>query len=296
MNQSRLFFVTAFALVTALSCVAQQVKPHGDMPGIQIGNEKLEVKPEVAERWRRRASVSTKTPRSSELSKARVRQLAKEFGLLNRTAMNPNLAFTDEDIDYWYNRKLAEAGLVLEFSARRLILEQADEQRIAIGDRKVLDQAVQQVIPLLQKSAPDPISSTIACAGDTSQELVKQSWDALRNKEYDKALACTDRAIKKWTRQADTQQLKAATGDCNETPKPEDQKPYFTANWALSDIATSWFIRGEVFYEQAKWRLAREAYKNVLDKYHCAFTLSREGLFWRTADAAQEKYDEIRLK
>jgi hypothetical protein len=296
MNRSHLLLLTTFALVTALPCVAQQVKPYGDMPGIQIGNEKLEVKPEVAERWKKRASVSTKTPRSNEPSKARVRELAKEFGLLNKTDMNPNLAFTNDDIDYWYNRKLDESGLALEFSARRLILEQADEQRIAIADRKVLDQAVQQVIPLLQKPAPDPISNTIACAGNTSQELVKQSWDALRNKDYDKALACTDRAIKKWSRQADTQQLKAATGDCNETPKPEDQKPYFTANWALSDIATSWFIRGEAFYEQAKWRQAREAYKNVLDKYQCAFTLSWEGWFWRTADAAQEKYDEIRLK
>ena len=296
MNRSRLFFVTAFAVVTALPCLAQGVKPYGDTPGIRIGNEKIEVKPEVAERWRKRVSVSTKTPRNNELSKARVHELAKEFGLFNKTDMNPKLAFTNDDIDYWYNRKFGESGLVLEFSARRLILEQADEQRIAIGDRKVLDQAVQQVIPILQKPAPDPISTTIACAGDTSQELVKQSWDALRNKDYDKALACTDRAIKKWSRQADTQQLKAATGDCNETPKAEDQKQYVTANGALSDIATSWFIRGEVFYEQANWRLAREAYKNVLDKYHCAFTMSREGWFWRTADAAQEKFDEIRLK
>jgi tetratricopeptide (TPR) repeat protein len=296
MKRFQLLLLTAFALVTAFPCVAQQVKPYGDMPGIQIGNEKLEVKPDVTERWRKRASVSPKTPRGNEPSKTRVQELAKEFGLLNKTAMNPNLAFTNDDIDYWYNRKLDESDLALQFSARRLILEQADEQRIAIADRKVLDQAAQQVIPLLQKPAQDPISSTIACAGDTSQELVKQSWAALLDKDYDKALACTDRAIKKWSRQADTQQLKAATGDCDETPKPEDQKPYFTANWALSDIATSWFIRGEVFYQQAKWKQAREAYKNVLDKYHCAFTLSREGWFWRTADGAQEKYDEIRLR
>lgn len=296
MNLPHGFYVVALILVTALTSVAQQVMPHTQKIEIQIADKTLEVKPEITERWKKRISGSPKTSRSNEPLKARVQELAKEIGLLNKTSMNPNLAFTNEDIDYWYNRKLDESNLLLEFSARRLILDQADEQRIAIADRKVLDQAARQVIPLLQKPAPDPISGTILCPGDTSEEFVKQSWDALKNKDYAKAFACTDNAIRKWSRQADNQQLKAANNGCSETPQPEVPKAYFTANWALSDIATAWFIRGEAFREQAKWGQAREAYKTVIDKYHCAFTWEPKGWFWRTADTAQEKYDEIRLR
>ncbi|HXQ33890.1 MAG TPA: hypothetical protein VN843_07755, partial [Anaerolineales bacterium] len=289
MNLSRAFFVVALILVTALTSMAQQVVPHNQKLEIQIADKTLEVKPETTERWKKRISVAPTTPRSNDLSKARVQELAKELGLLNKTTTNPSLAFTNDDIDYWYNRKLDESSLLLEFSARRLILEQADEQRIAIADRKVLDQAAQQVIPLLQKPAPDPISGTILCPGDTSEEFLKQSWDALKIKDYAKAFACTDNAIRKWSRQADNQQLKSANSGCTETPSPEVPKDYFKGNWALSDIATAWFIRGEVFREQAKWGQAREAYKTVIDKYHCAFTWEPKGWFWRTADAAQEK-------
>lgn len=294
MNVSRALFVTTLVLVTALTNLSQQVIPHSHK--IAIGDKTLEVKPAKTDDWKRKVSGATKTSRSTDPSKARVQELAKEFGLFNKTAMNPHLAFTNDDIDYWSGRKINEATLILEFSARRLILEQADEQRIAIADRKVLAQAAQEVITLLQKPTPDPISSTIFCSGDSSEEFVKQSWDALDNKDYEKVLACTNNAIRKWSRQADSQQLKAAAKGCGEPPLPEEDKAYFTANWALSDIATAWFIRGEALREQAKWSQAREAYKNVIDKYSCAFTMSRKGYFWRTADAAQEKYEEIRLK
>ncbi|HKO95731.1 MAG TPA: hypothetical protein VJU86_01985 [Pyrinomonadaceae bacterium] len=210
--------------------------------------------------------------------------------------MNPRLVFTTEDINYWFTKKLDESRLTLEFAARKLILEQADEQRVVISDRKMLDEAAQQVMPLLQKPPVDPLSDGLRCAGDTSDAFVKQSWDALTSKDYEKAFICTNNAINKWTRQADTQQLKATNNACADTPQPAELKSYYATNWALSDIATAWFIRGEAFRQQAKWAQARQAYKTVIDKYHCAFAWDARGWFWRTADTAQEKYDEIRLK
>jgi len=265
---------------------------------IELGGKKIDVTQENIEELQRKISKPMRAHGAGALTRARVEKLAREFGLLEKTETNPHLAFLENDISYWHKQNLDENRLQLEFAARKLVLESADKQRVAISDKETLSLAARQIIPILQKerNVDVPDINRIACEGDTSQRLTEQSWEGLKIKNFEKTLACTSNAIKKWSRQADTQQTKAANGGCSEPPQPTDLKSYFASNWALSDIATSWFIRGEVFYQQGKWAEAKEAYKTVVDKYHCAFAWDPRGWFWRTADSAQEKYDEIRLR
>ncbi|HXI24616.1 MAG TPA: hypothetical protein VNG71_12195 [Pyrinomonadaceae bacterium] len=259
-----------------------------------IGEKRIGIAEERLSEWRKKTSPSSGQSAATAVSRARLEALAKQFGLMEKTKTNPQLVFLADDIALWEKQHLDETRLVLEFAARRLILEEADRQGVLIPSKQVLAQAALEVIPLLQSQASS-VSQNLVCAGDTSEEFVKQSWAGLKS-DTAKSLACTDKTIRKWTRQADDQQIMATKADCSNPPSSADLKTYFGSSWALSDVATSWFIRGEAFYQQKKWPEAREAYKTVVDKYHCAFTWDPRGWFWRTADGAQEKYDEIRLK
>ena len=285
-----------FVAATGLGNSQQGVMPYP--PQITIGEKKIIVSQESINTWRSKAR-STAASAGPRGSRGSVAALARDFGLMKKTASNPTLAFDTEDITYWEKRKLDETNLALEFAARKLILEEADLQGIKIPGREALSQAASQVIPLLkeqQKNDQSSLLGAVVCTGRTSQEFVTQAWEEL-TKNPQKSLLCSDKTIQKWTRQADAQQAKATREGCSDPPPSSDFKSYSAAYWALSDVATSWFIRGEVYSQQAKWPEARAAYKTVIDKYRCAFTWDQGGgWFWRTADSAQEKYDEIRLK
>jgi hypothetical protein len=303
-----LFVSLALALTTTLTFKTSSQIPvlpyNHKMEKVAVGSSEIEVQHEDIDKWRRRIPKPTRlSPVRSSGGNAifteRVRELAREFGLMEKTEVNPDLVFVDKDINYWRDRRLDEGRLGLEFAARKLILETADRQRVKIPNREILSQAARQIIPMLEKAEQEAVARTInsaICKGNTSQEFTRQSWEGLKTGDFAVVMACTNSNIKKWSRQADAQQAKASASGCGDTPQPTDLKPFSASNWALNDIATSWFIQGEVFYQQGKWAEAREAYKTVIDRYPCAFTWNPEGFFWRVADAAQEKYDEVRLK
>ncbi len=238
-------------------------------------------------------SVRPNSATAPAVSQRRVEQLAREAGLMAKSAINPDLVFVNDDIKHWYQQNLDEDRLYFEFAARRIILDEADEQKVVIATKKIFADIVKQVIPLINKP---PVMDSIICKGDTSEELARHAWAALEANDLEKVIACSNVAIRKWTTQADSQQLKAASASCSETPKPSELKSYFESNWALSDIATLWFIRGQAFRQKAKWNEAREAYSVVVNKYQCAFAWDSRGWFWRTADGAKEKMEEIRLQ
>jgi hypothetical protein len=246
-----------------------------------------------------------------KLSKDDVMKLAEDLGLLERSRVNPGLVFRDDDARELSNRPLDETQVRLELAARKAVLEAADRQGVVISNAANLSQAVSIVLPIIVAQDPTvrgesrPANSAdqskqqpaiCGTSGDTSQVLIEHAWDALNKKSYDQAAACAQVAITKWSRQADQEQARAFKDGCQETPSAEQKENYFRLNWALSDIATGWFIRGEAFYGNKQWAQAREAYKRVIDSYSCSFTWDPRGWFWRTADVAQEKYDEIRYK
>ena len=287
--------VLILGLITVTKVASQNVLPHNHK--INLNGVSIDVSKEDTDSWRKKLTKAKQAQDTRVELTEKIESLANDFGLMVKTKLNPHLVFKNDDISYWQKQKLDARSLELEFAARKLILESADKQQVKISDKEKLAEAVRQIIPILQEepSPTIPDTSEITCDGDTSEKFISQSWNSLETGKLEKALACTNRAISRWARQADEQQTKAAKEGCN-TPKPEDLKAYFSANWALSDIGTSWFIRGEVLSRQRKWSEAREAYKMVIDKYPCAYTWDTRGWFWRTSDAAQEKYDEIRRK
>lgn len=155
MNQVHLLTLLLVLVVTALpQSVRAQNSGSGAEIEIKVGEQKLEVKQETIARWKKTISTTTFPHRPKELGRAKVRALALRFGLykLYRSVLDPAKGFTNDEAEYWDRQNLDDDRLVLELAARALVLEQADDQKIVISDRKTLTQAVNHVIPLLKKT------------------------------------------------------------------------------------------------------------------------------------------------
>ena len=140
------------------------------------------------------------------------------------------------------------------------------------------------------------------CAGgDTSQDLIRKAWDALNankggmdSKMFEKALACAKVTITRFAGDADAQQAaRLQTGDCKKTPTKEERDAYFSSNWALSDVAAAWFIRGQVLQQQRNCKEAKEAYQIIVAKYSCAYIWDSRGWFWNAAKGVDQELKNL---
>ena len=138
-------------------------------------------------------------------------------------------------------------------------------------------------LPTTPPTLPPPL-----CEGSTSSELIGKAWAG----DPQTRLACTQLIITRWTSAADAQQAeKVKNGICTATPDPNDTRAvanFFAAYYAVNDVGTAWYLRGEAFKSLGRTTEASEAYKTVIDKYSCAYALAADGKsFWRVADAAK---------
>lgn len=92
------------------------------------------------------------TVASEDLGKAQIKELAKMFNLLERRKVNQHLRYYDGDISYWYEQGLSLSELILQFWARKVVLDAADRDGTKISDQGTLSWAATRVIPLLRRS------------------------------------------------------------------------------------------------------------------------------------------------
>ncbi len=142
------------------------------------------------------------------------------------------------------------------------------------------------------KPTPTLTNTPFPCEGDTSSgESIEEMFRWYNQGDYEKALVCINEIERRWTVQAKEQQAKKQGFDCLYTPNPDDQAEvdrFWAEYWALNDVGTSWFVRGEIFRSQGRCSEAEEAYMMVINEYSCAFTWDPKGWFWRT----QEGYSQ----
>jgi hypothetical protein len=283
-----------------------QVRPGPDLNQriivIPVGGVDFKLKKEVVEKTR-----VAKPPFKPEV----VTSLVRHYRLDKKSKINPELVFGPEEISNWKNKNLDRETLRLEFAARKLILDAADDQKVKIRDQEMLSIAARAVIPYLQDSPKSASVSSeppreqqvdlpnVICGSkqdDTSEILIRMAWDAfnankggMAHKNFEKALACAKVAIDRFSPDADEQQAaRLQASECKKTPKPTDKDAYFASYWALSDVSAAWFIRGQVFEQQSNCKDAREAYQLIIAKYNCAYIWDPKGWFWNAARGADE--------
>jgi hypothetical protein len=166
----------------------------------------------------------------------------------------------------------------------------ADDQ-ITITDNSVADAS--QPVPVPQNSDQAATTETIPAAaapidfGDyKSETLVGKAWTALAGNDLDSVLAYTNKCISMYAKQAKDMQASLteyASGSNDDIFK----------YWALNDVATAYFIQGEAYRTANKKSEAKDAYSKVVSDYSFGQCWDPQGWFWKPAEAAQKKLNEM---
>lgn len=117
--------------------------------------------------------------------------------------------------------------------------------------------------------------------GDSSSEtLTVKAWKALAEKKYPELFAYTSRCVELYADEA-----KRMNGEMT------DYEPSATAaqKWALNDVGTCLFIKGEAYVNLERYPEAVKAYRAVVDDYKYAQCWDPKGWYWRPAEVAEKK-------
>lgn len=133
------------------------------------------------------------------------------------------------------------------------------------------------VMPSLQAAEVD--------FGDhTSSTLTSRAWDALGRGELDAALAYIARCTELY--EAEAHRMQAAQ---NAFAPPATAATL----WALNDVGTCLFIKGEVLLKQGDRAGAKAAFERVVREFGYSQCWDPRGWFWKPADAAKQKIVEL---
>lgn len=121
----------------------------------------------------------------------------------------------------------------------------------------------------------------------TSETLTVKAWDALSKEDLDSVLAYTNKTIQLY-------ETKAKDMQASLTEYPWESKEKIFSYWALNDVGTSFFIQGEAYKKAGKNKEAKDAYEKVINEFAFAQCWDPQGWFWKPADGAKQKLDELK--
>ncbi len=120
----------------------------------------------------------------------------------------------------------------------------------------------------------------------TSSFMTTQAWKALKDNDLESVLIYTDKVIALYGDKAEEMQ-----GSLTEYAWESKDKIF--SYWALNDVGTSLFIRGEAYKKAGDADKAREAFKALVDDFYYAQCWDPNGWFWKPAEAAQQALEEL---
>ena len=130
-------------------------------------------------------------------------------------------------------------------------------------------------------STPEPEGPPPIDFGDyTSETLTTSAWIALSAGHYDQAITYADMCVELYEEEAHRMQ-----GSMDALADSEDVFDY----WALNDVGTSYFIKGEALAKLGRKEEAIAAYTVVRDELFYAQTWDPKGWFWRPSTASYPK-------
>ncbi len=143
------------------------------------------------------------------------------------------------------------------------------------------------VIGCASSKAPKQVAAGELDYGDfTSQTLTTNAWNALNAGSYAIAIKYTEKCVELYAEKAKEMQAVMKAQPPSRSKKTADAVHAF---WALNDVGTSYFIRGEALVKLDKKAEAVAAYRVVMDQFNYAQTWDPKGWFWSPAEAASKK-------
>ena len=120
----------------------------------------------------------------------------------------------------------------------------------------------------------------------TSETLTTRAWEAIDAGRYMDAVKYADKCAELYEEEAREMQEALKNDPARRASKSADE---IHANWALNDVGTSYFIKGEALHKLGKNEEALGAYKAVITEFNYAQTWDPKGWFWSPAEAANKK-------
>jgi len=129
-----------------------------------------------------------------------------------------------------------------------------------------------------------------SCEVGSSAEGIVEMFKRYDVGDYKGALVCIDEIVLQWSDEAKQQQAQKQIDNCDYTPKPDNEEEvdaFWKEYWALNDVGTAWFMRGEILRKQGNCVEAVIAYETVIKEYSCAYAWDPRGWYWSVAKGAQ---------
>ena len=120
----------------------------------------------------------------------------------------------------------------------------------------------------------------------TSSFMTTQAWKALDASDYESVMTYANKVIEMYSDQAKKMQSSL-------TEYPWESKDKIFSYWALNDVGTSLYIKGEALKRQGNSAEAKEAFSDLVDEYFFAQCWDPKGWFWKPAEAAQQELDDL---
>jgi len=119
-----------------------------------------------------------------------------------------------------------------------------------------------------------------------SATLVARAWEAYARDDVEAVNAYANKCLELYSEEA--KKMQSAL-----TEYPWETKEQVFSYWALNDVGTVLYIQGETYQKAGKTDEAKAAYKQLIESYGFAQTWDPQGFFWKPAEAAQKKIDEM---
>ena len=116
-----------------------------------------------------------------------------------------------------------------------------------------------------------------------SETLTQKAWDAFGANKHDDAIAFAKKCIELYEKEAIEMQ-KSMT-----EPVPPGDNDAVSSKWALNDVGTCYFIKGQALEKQDKGAEALKAYKTLMKNVSFAQCWDPKGWYWKPADAAKKQ-------
>jgi tetratricopeptide (TPR) repeat protein len=137
-----------------------------------------------------------------------------------------------------------------------------------------------------EKLAMIDSGSSVDFGDYTSSTLTSKAWTALSSEDLEAVKTYAGKTLELYSDKAQEMQNSL-------TEYPWETKEKIFSYWALNDVGTSLFILGEANRKSGNIEEAKRYYKNLIDDYYYAQCWDPNGWFWKPAEAAQQKLDEI---
>ena len=119
-----------------------------------------------------------------------------------------------------------------------------------------------------------------------SSTLVSKAWAGLDKGDVEAVLAYTNKCIELYGEQARTMQ-----SELKDYVKGSNDDIF--KQWALNDVATSYYIQGEAYRRANMKDESKEAFNKLMKDYTFGQTWDPKGWFWKPAEAAKEKLSMV---